>query len=192
MTANSFLMYYLIISRPIGYILVFIGMIIEGDILLFTAAFLTHQGIFDIGDMLIAVLAGAIIGDALWYLLGLKLNNSSLFLTRWMDRIARPFDKQLANRPFHTIFISKFIYGIHHALLIRAGNLKLSFREFVLVDFLAIVLWIAVVGGFGYISGASFALSKQYLRFVEFGLAAGLIVFFILLHIIKVYFEKRS
>lgn len=185
MTDSSLFIHYLILSRPIGYALVFTGMIIEGDILLFTAAFLTHQGIFDIGDMLVAVLAGTIVGDMLWYMLGFRLNHSSLFLRRWIDRIAWPFDKQLMSRPFHTIFVSKFIYGIHHALLIRAGNLKLPFKKFALVDFAAIVLWIAAVGGLGYVSGLSFTLLKHYLRFAEFGLAVGLLVLFILLHLTK-------
>lgn len=187
MTSSSLFIHYLTLSRPIGYVFVFIGMIIEGDVLLFIAAFFTHQGIFDIGDMLVAVLAGTIVGDTLWYVLGFQLNNSFLFLKRWIDRIARPFDKQLRSRPFRTIFISKFIYGIHHALLVRAGSLKLPFKKFALVDLAAIVLWVATVGGLGYVSGSSFVFLKHYLRFAEFGLALGLVVLFILSHIIKSY-----
>ncbi len=185
MNNTSMFIHYLTLSQPIGYILVFVGMIIEGDVLLFTTAFLVHQGVFNIGYMLIIVLAGAIFGDTLWYILGFRLNNYFPFLRRCVDKVARRFDNQLVNRSFHTIFISKFVYGIHHALLIRAGYLKLPFKKFAAVDFPAIILWVAVIGGFGYVAGASFASLKHYLRFAEFGLAAGLMAFFILLYFIK-------
>lgn len=185
MTNESLLMHYLLLSPFVGYTAIFLGMIIEGDVLLFTAAFLTHQGIFNISYMLVFVFAGTIIGDVFWYLLGFKLNHSFLFLRQQINRISRPFDKKILSRPFHTIFISKFIYGINHALLIRAGNLKLPFSEFILADLAATILWIFLVGGLGYSAGASFALFKHYLRFVELWVAIGLVTIFIFSRVVK-------
>ena len=185
MTGYSLFIDYLTLSRPIAYLLIFAGMIIEGDVVLFAAAFLAHQKILDIGDTFIIVLFGTIIGDMLWYLAGLRLNNSFLFLKRWADKIAQPLDGQLINHPFKTIFISKFIYGIHHAILFRAGTIKIPFRRFAVLDLPAIIIWVVIIGVLGYGAGVSFLSLKHYLQFAEFGLAASLFLFFMLLHFIK-------
>ncbi|MCX6813087.1 MAG: hypothetical protein NTV77_01185 [Candidatus Azambacteria bacterium] len=55
--------HYLAAHQMLSYAVIFFGMAIEGDILLFTAGFLTHQGYFDIGVVLLLVFLGAIIGD---------------------------------------------------------------------------------------------------------------------------------
>lgn len=194
MTDGTLFLHYLTISKTLGYTLVFMGMMIEGDALLFTAAFLTHQQNFDLGDMLLIVLSGTFIGDLVWYYLGLKLNNSQrfTFLRAWMDKISKPFDYQLHQRPFKTIFISKFLYGLHHAILMRAGNLKLPIKKFMQIDAAAVVFWIMIVGGLGYLSSVSFSFFKHLLKFAEFTLVIGFLILVTLTHFIRLWATKSS
>jgi len=56
-------------------------MIFEGDIFLFTAAFLVSRGILDLGQTLIVILTGETVGDSLWYWFGRKLNHSQNKIT---------------------------------------------------------------------------------------------------------------
>lgn len=175
---DGLVLHYLSLWRPLGYALVFLGMMVEGDIILFTAAFLTHQGFFVLGDMLIAALGGAFLGDWLWYMLGLRLSRFTL-IKKLSDRIASPFDAHLKEWPFRTLFISKFTYGIGHLLLTRAGLLKFSRAEFFKADTVAILVWAIIVGGLGYLSSASFVLVHRYLRIVGFLLLIFWILFFI-------------
>ena len=72
--------HYLIAHQIFGYAIIFFGMMIEGDILLFTAGSLTHQGYFDIGVALILVFLGTIIGNNIWYVLGELMGKKKLFL----------------------------------------------------------------------------------------------------------------
>lgn len=193
MTDSALFIHYLTISKPLGYLLVFLGMTVEGDAVLFTAAFLTHQKIFDLGDMLLVVLSGTLIGDILWYYLGLKLNNSLrfAFLRAWMDKISKPFDFQLHKRPFKTIFASKFLYGLHHAILMRTGNLKLPINKFLRIDAAAIVFWVMLVGSLGYVSSVSFSFFKHFLKFAEIMLAIGFLAFLLLIHFIRPWMIKN-
>lgn len=192
MIDGTFFIHYLTISKTFGYLLVFLGMIIEGDAVLFTAAFLTRTNNFDLGDMFLVVLSGSFVGDILWYHLGLKLNNYQklAFLRAWMDKISKPLDPQLHKRPFKIIFISKFLYGLHHAILMRAGNLKFPVKKFMQIDATAIVAWIMIVGGLGYLSGVSFSFFKHYLRFAEIMLVVGLLAFLSLIHFIRPWMIK--
>lgn len=175
---GELLIHYLSLWRPLGYFLVFFGMMIEGDLVLFTAAFLTHQGFFDLNNMLVFSLGGAFIGDWLWYLLGLRLSRFRL-IRKLSDRVTSRFDTHLAERPFRTLFISKFTYGIGHLLLARAGLLRVKPQKFLKADVTAILIWALLVGGLGYLSSASFVLVRQYLRVFGIVLLIGWIVFFV-------------
>lgn len=188
---ESLALHYLTLWRPLGYALIFFGMIIEGDITLFIALFLTHQGFFDFGDAILAVFSGVCIGDFLWYRIGIRLNGRPSFFSSWIERLSRPFDNHLVMRPLHTIFLSKFAYGLNHVALMRSGMLGVQKSKLFKSDFSATVLWVSIVGGFGYFSSASLLLAKHYIRFAEFALLAALIIFFALEGLLKRYVVRK-
>lgn len=177
METHSFLLQSLIAWRPLGYALVFIGLMIEGDAILFAAAFLTRMGFFDFGDMTAIVLAGTLLGDTAWYELGARFRDSTWRIARWAERLTAPVDTHIRERPFRTIFISKFTYGLHHPILMRAGAIRLGYPRFIRVDFVATILWASIVGGLGYFSSYSFVLIRHYLRIGEVWLVIALVIF---------------
>lgn len=177
--------------KPLGYFLVGAGMMVEGDAVLFSAAFLTWHGFFGPAPVFFIAFAGALAGDAAWYHLGTRLNGSSSFFARFIHQLTAPFDAHLRMRPFHTIFISKFAYGTHHLLLARAGMLKIASREFLSTAFSATVLWFCIVGGIGYLFGASALVLRRYFRFAEFALLGGLALFFLLWRFVSARSKKN-
>jgi membrane protein DedA with SNARE-associated domain len=183
---QTLLLSYIFISKPLAYSIVFTGMMIEGDIFLFTTAFLASAGFFDIGDVFFIALSGAFIGDIVWFWLGRRFMNSSALLKRWTDRIASPFDGHIRERPFRTIFLSKFAYGLHRFLLARAGAFGMHIFEFIRLDAVAILLWIGVIGGLGYFSGTSVQLIRHYLKFTEVAVGVAIFAF-----IVFEYFTRR-
>lgn len=185
------ILHYLSEYQTLGYIIVFLGMMIEGDILLFTAGFLVHRGYFNIDIALLAVFSGVIIGDNIWYVLGELIDGKDNFFTRFIKRITEPFDEHLKKRTIRTIFISKFAYGLYRPTLLRAGMLKLPFKEFIKGDIIASVLWIFLIGGLGYVSSASFLLVRRYLRYTEITLLFGLILFILISHLITHVSKKK-
>lgn len=183
-------LHYLTEYQTLGYIIIFLGMMIEGDIFLFTVGFLTHQGYFEFGIAFLVVFSGVIIGDNLWYALGEMVNENSV-LGRFITRLTKPFDKHLKSRTIRTIFITKFAYGLHRPTLIRAGMLKLPLKKFIEGDIIAIIFWIFIVGGLGYLSSASFILMRHYLRYTELTLLFGLILFILISHFIRHISKKE-
>ena len=173
---------FLTIYRPFGYLLFFLGMLIEGDAVLFSASFLAHQQFFEFPFVIFIGLAGALLGDSMWYFLGTKMNEHTPLFHKWLHRLSQPFDEHLKTRLFHTIFISKFTYGFHHALLARAGALRVPYKKFLKDDILATLPWFAIIVTLGFASSASFALIRNSLRSVQIGLVIGLILFFLIWH----------
>lgn len=103
-----------------------------------------------------------------------------------------PFDGHILESPFRIVFISKFIYNMHHIVLMRSGILKLPYKKFVRYDFFSSLIWIAIVGGLGYFSGVSFNLVKRNLKFAEFALLGGLAIFLLLeFAVVKLGLKKK-
>lgn len=187
---HHFLINFLQHHSILGYVVVFIAMIFEGDVFLFTAAFLTHLGFFDPVNMFVAVVTGALSGDLFWYWLGLRLNGSTGF-TRWAKKIAAPFDDHLLQRPWHTIFLSKFIYGIHHAILVRAGMLKFKLSRYFKIDLISTLAWTTIVGGLGFLSSLSFERMRHQIKFME-GLLLAVILILLLVSYLVSYQAKKE
>lgn len=183
-------LHYLSEYQTLGYLIIFLGMMIEGDILLFTAGFLAYRGYFNIDALSLIVFSGVILGDNLWYVFGEILKKES-FIYKFIKRIASPFDEHLKNRTARTIFIAKFAYGLYRPLLLRAGSLYLPFKKFIKADIIASIIWIFIVGGLGYLSSASFLLIRRYLRYTELTLLLGIAVFILISHIVTKISKKE-
>lgn len=185
--------HYLAAHQMLSYAVIFFGMAIEGDILLFTAGFLTHQGYFDIGVVLLLVFLGAIIGDNIWYVLGELMSEKELFLKvkKFIEKATSPFDEHLKNRTARTIFISKFAYGLCKPIILKAGAMKIPFGKFIKADLVATFLWIFLVGGLGYLSSASFLAVRHYLRYTELTLLLGIAIFILISYIITKISKKE-
>ena len=181
-----------------NYAIIFLAMIVEGDPFLFSAFFLANEGVFGIATLSIVIFLGVLVGDLLWYWLGVKIDKQNFSLREisrretklmvWAEKVAAPFDDHLISRTFHTIFISKFTYGIYHAIILRAGMLRFPIRRFIGYDAISTIVWMAAVGGLGYFSSYSFSLVKQSLKYAEIGLLIGILFFLFISH----YISKRS
>ena len=187
---ETLLFQYLLLWKPLGYFLIFIGLALEGDTTLFILSYLAYNGFFELKNFFLIAFGSALIGDIFWYWLGRKINDSSSFINKITNRI-KFADSHLIERLPHTIFVSKFIYGTHHLIMLRAGALNINLKKIMKYDFLPTLLWILLIGGLGYLSGAYFIIIKKYVRFVEIGLLIALIIFFIIERFIKKRSEKK-
>jgi len=185
--------HYLIAHQILGYAIIFFGMMIEGDIILFTAGFLTHQGYFDIGIALILVFLGTIVGDNIWYVLGesLGVNKSFSRINQYIEKATSSFDGHLKSRPVHTFFISKFVYGLSKFIIFKAGALRISFGRFIEADLVATFMWIFLVGGLGYLSSASFLAIRRYLKYTELTLFLGIAIFILISYVVTKISKKE-
>ncbi len=190
---ESLITYFTTLPPLVGYLAVFLLMMVEGDVALFTFAFLTSVGVFQIPYMLFSVVVGTLLGDVVWYAAGRYAFQARIltWLRVIVTHMASPFESHLTARPFHTLFVSRFTYGIHHALLARAGMLKVPFRTVFSIDCPAILCWTAVIGSIGYFSGASFEFVKQWVRVGQGALFIAVISFIIIDRIIRRRIKQR-
>ena len=189
---EAFLEHYFSLWHPLGYVLVFLGMVIEGDVIFFTAAFLVQRGILSLPLTFISAWSGILIGDALWFYLGRRLAGHTGVFVRFVDRLALPFERLLRDRPGLAFFMAKFLYGANHAIIVRAGKVGIGRKFFLRRNFFAALAWLFIVGGLGYFSGLSASLVQHRLKLVEVILVVGLVMLYGAEYVVRLLVKKSE
>ena len=70
---ETIFLHYLTSAQWLVYILVFIGMVLEGEAILFVAFYLASGRFLKLDILLLVVFTGVFLGDILWYKLGVYL-----------------------------------------------------------------------------------------------------------------------
>jgi membrane protein DedA with SNARE-associated domain len=150
-----------------GYIALFLGSFLEGESFLIAAAFLAKRGYLRLDLVILIALAGAYLGDVVLYYLGRKRGVGIL----WKFPQARryyPKAKKLFNRfGIWAIFITRYLYGLRFASAAFLGLVKMKKREFLPFAFLSCSLWAVLMGGFGYVFGASLEALIGHIKHYE-------------------------
>lgn len=138
-----------------------IGFFLPGDSLLFTAGFLTHQGILNINiHTLVAILfVAAAAGDSVGYMFGNRVGrkifrkpDSLLFKKENIEHA----EKFYAKHGPKTIIIARFIPVVRTFAPIVAGIGKMDYRTFITFNLIGALLWAVGITYLGYFAGAWF------------------------------------
>jgi membrane protein DedA with SNARE-associated domain len=156
-----------------GYLILIPGIVVEGDATVLAAAFLSHQGVLNLGTVIcVSALASTLLNHLLF-----------IFGHRW----GRPmFDRQCAKRPklkklegkfsrcqVPILLFSRFLWGLRLATVCLASISGVPLLLFSLLDILGAFLWASVLGGVGYYFGhmldALIADFQRYDQYVAVG-----------------------
>ncbi len=152
----------------LAYAGLFLGIILEGEIFMIFAGILAGLGAFDIQVTVLVSFAGALVKSLVWYALGkamfYKYPTSALF--KFLDKKVRFFLPKFKERPFWSIFISKFIYGLNHFTLLYSGYVKVDFKTYFKAETYSSVPWVIGFLSLGYFfSYAALSISKDIRKF---------------------------
>lgn len=139
--------------REYGYLVVFLGSIIEGDGTLAVAAFLSHQGYLS----LVLVILTAVVATTLaneGYFHAARLRGKAAFACRVSEspRYAR-LQHWVTRRGGLLLLLSRFLWGFRIAVPAICGVVGMSPLRFFLVNLSGALIWGVVVGLIGYGSG---------------------------------------
>lgn len=177
----------------LAYGALFAAMLIEGETFLIIAGMLASLRAIDFGDVLWVAFVGVLLGDALWYMLGMFVARAEKlsFLARAAEKSVTPFLPRFRERPFLSIFLSKFIYGVNHGVLILSGIIRVPFPLYMKAETVASFVWVATYAVAGYMFGhAAVAFTKKASHFVL--LIAIFVVAFILLQKLATSYYGRN
>ena len=173
------------------YIIMFVMVIWEGEITLIIAGILVHIGVFSLPLTLflalIAAITKTIVGYRLGSYLGRTFPNSSFL--KYMERKVFFFLPRFRERPFWSIVVSKFIYGVNNLTLVFAGYVNADFNMYCLAEGTSSFFWLGGMFGLGYFFSASALAFSHTLRSFALRIALFIIGFMIIQKIINLVIE---
>jgi membrane protein DedA with SNARE-associated domain len=177
-------------SPPLLYGSLFIGFLFSANEIHFATMFLAQQGLLDLMYLVPIALVGSLAGNLMFFGFGVLGRKHDNFLTRITDKISKPFDHHLHDTPWRTVLLTKFVYGLNCAIPVRAGQIGISFKKFLLMDAFTTAVWFVIVGALGYGSGSFFSVTIQDIKFIEIGFLIMLVLFFVIKHFASKYIKR--
>lgn len=155
----------------IAYLLIFLGLVFEGEVVVITAGVLSYLGALDFRISLIFILAGGIVKTFGCYYLGILLHNRFNFskIFRYIERRVMYFMPEFKEKPFWSIFISKFINGVNYIVTIFSGYIKVDFKTYLKAEFLSTFIWAPLLLSLGFFfSHTALSLTEDLDKFSFF------------------------
>jgi len=138
-----------------GYPALFLGSFLEGESFLIAAGFLAKRGYLSFDLVVLIALAGAYLGDVALYFLG--RNKGEKLISKFPQaKMYYPRARNLFDRyGIWAIFITRYLYGLRFASAAFLGLMRMRRRRFLPFAFLSCMIWATIIGGAGYLFGAS-------------------------------------
>ncbi|MCX6754214.1 MAG: VTT domain-containing protein [Candidatus Nomurabacteria bacterium] len=180
------------IHASIVYLLIILGVIIEGEIMVIIAGIFAHLGSINIYLAFLSTVLGGGIKSMIGYSLGYYLheNHSDKKIISRTENRVNYFLPNFLKKPFLSLFLSRFlILGIYWFALIYAGYKKINLRTFIKAEASSLVVWAISMLSIGFFfSYTALSISRDVRKFVGIILLF-FVVFFILEKIVAFIIE---
>lgn len=188
----SFIKHFIETHAIIIYIIIFLGIIIEGEISVIFAGIFVYLGSINIFIALASVILGGATKSLLGYSIGFYLNEHHShrpFVNKIEKKISSLLPK-FNEKPFWSIFISRFfIFGIGWFTLIFSGYRNIALRTYIKAESYSLVLWSVGIMALGYFFGhAALSISRD-IRHIVVLIFFFFVLFFILEKLVTFVFE---
>lgn len=191
----SHIRHFVELHADIAYILIFLGVIIEGEIVVIIAGIFANLGSLNIFIAFIATMLGGGTKSVLGYTFGyyLQKNHSTKKIVKYSERRVNYFLPRFSERPFWSIFASRFlILGLHWFTLLFSGYKKIKLRTFAEAELASLLTWSVSVLALGFFfSYTALSISREFRKFLGI-IFLFFIAFFILEKIIAFIIEITS
>lgn len=141
-----------------GYIVLFVGTLLEGEAILIMAGYLASQGYLNLYIVMPLAFVGAVIGDQFYFYLG---RWQGARLLKLFTAIARKFRKALKlieKYGTFVAFISRYTYGFRILLPIILGMSSFPSRKFFYLNVASAAVWAVLFSLAGYLFGKAVSL----------------------------------
>lgn len=155
-----------------GYLALFFGSVLEGESILIAAGFLARSGYLKLPLVMLVAFAGTYLADMSIYFLA-RAKGEAVIARFPITRAYYPKVKSLfVKYGVWAIFLTRYLYGFRLAAAATLGLTKMRRSTYLPFNLLSCILWAVLMGGLGYLFGASLeALIGQVKRYEKFVVA---------------------
>src|SRR5947199_7852615 len=151
----------------------FLGILLPGEIGVILGGVLANQHKLPLAAVLVAGIAGAVIGDSLGYWIGLRYGET--LLSKIPNRILEPEHISRAEESIRkfggkSVFIGRFTAALRALVPGLAGMSRLPYGRFLAWNALGGLLWACAFTVLGYLAGSQYARIEHYANYVGLAL----------------------
>ncbi|MCO5098098.1 MAG: DedA family protein [Rhodocyclaceae bacterium] len=168
-----------------GYVLVFLGALLEGETMLLLAGLAAHNGHLALPVIMATAVAGGFLGDQIFFFLGRRYGKPLLARFPSLRGPATRADALLARYHAPFILANRFLYGLRIAGPIAVGMSALPAARYALINLAGAVIWALVIVGAGYLFGQAVELLLGDMRRIEEGLMGGVVLAAVIIWAVK-------
>ncbi|MFA6136198.1 MAG: hypothetical protein WC705_02475 [Candidatus Paceibacterota bacterium] len=190
---NSFIDQY----SNFAYLIVFLAIIIEGDVSLLLFGALSKEHYVKFWEVYVIAIVAAAIHDIIFWNIGDRIAKSNRTKYLFFDFIkAKAFLERMRPLAGIFIFLSKFAWNLNRVVLVCVGYIRIDFKTFVKYSIPVAILWPLIFLSVGYVFADQTQIFKQKIEIAGLfiiGILVLLVVFELKLKtIFKKYFYEDS
>ena len=185
--ANHYIHTHLILT----YLILLAAIILEGEVALIVTGIFAHIGVFTLPGAILLAIAGALIKTFGGYGIGkaIKLYIPKNKIFDFIEKRVLVVFPHFSQKPFWSLFFSKFIYGLNHFTIIFAGYIGAKWRTYLTAELISGAVWITIMLSIGYFfSVAAFDFSHDITRVLLY-ILMGIIGFLLIERIVGFIIE---
>lgn len=173
-----------------GLIVVYLGVIIEGDSVLLAAGFLAHQGVMNPYGVFLAAFAGSVTADQIFYYIGRYAADARIVRRQTARPVFARVLELIHRRRVLFILSFRFIYGVRTISPIAIGIAGVSPWLYTPLNIVAAAIWAALVTAIGYFFGQIIETYAGRLHHVEHKLLVALAI--ALVSLVVLHFARNA
>lgn len=173
-----------------GYLAVFLGSTIEGEVILITAGYFAYIGVLSLEWVIFFAFLGTLLADQGCFFIGRyygpKLLDKFPALKKKSEKVFRLL------HAYKNLFIMtfRFVYGIRIASPLIIGASQLNPRRFSILNFPAALIWAIVIACVGYFGTGTYDIIWDNMhRIQKYGLYVGVPICVSVWSVYKVYLK---
>ncbi len=152
----------------LAYAIIFLGLILEGEVVVITTGVLAYLGALDFWLSLTLIFAGSFVKTFVLYYLGEQMNKkfSQSRFFQYVERRVLYFMPRFKQKPFWSIFLSKFIMGTNYLVIIFSGYNRIKLKTFLKAEIISTIIWAPALLSLGFFfSQTAISVSKEISKF---------------------------
>jgi membrane-associated protein len=163
----------------------FVGVILPGEIGVILGGVLANQHKLALAAVLVAAIAGAIIGDSIGYWVGKRYGET--LLSKIPNRILKPEHVERAKQTVRSfggksVFVGRFTAALRALVPGMAGMSRISYGRFLAWNAAGGLLWATGFVLVGYLAGSQYKTIERYANYLGLALLAVIAVVLYLRH----------
>jgi undecaprenyl-diphosphatase len=155
----------------------FVGVVVPGEISVILGGVLANQHKLPLAWVLVAGIAGAIIGDTIGYWVGKRYGER--LLAKIPNRILKPEHVERAQQTIRqfggrAVFLGRFTAALRALVPGMAGMSRVRYARFLAWNALGGTLWAAAFVVLGYLAGSQYHRIEHYANYIGLALLVGI------------------